>query len=373
MENHRRTNNTPGGRGSRRAVLLVALLAFLPGCMSMGWPRQGMDFGERLQPNVTKPVLVARINENADRLQSWRSTASVKVAGALTDASAEIAVERPRNFRMRATSVRGEEADIGSNHERLWFWFRDGGRPEVVTVRHEDVGRVQLPIPFQPDWLMEVLGIVQLDPNQMTLQPVSGNGTMSLISEGVSPGGQPVTRIIDVEPNYGLILAHRLYDAGGLPIASAKLDQHWRDPASGAILPRTIEIDWPQARMSMRLRLGRIEVNPASLPESLWQVPTTSPQLDLSRQLPRPSAAAMPPRPPAAQFAAAPRPHTPAAPSREEPPWDESAVASAVGREPDHDQSAGRARVTIEQTRFLPPRRSPQPILSGPPGRATLY
>lgn len=353
-------------------ILLIVPLVALSGCMGLGWSRPGVDFGERLQPNVTKSVLVARINENVVRLHSWRSTdVKIRVAGVPVELSAQVAVRTPRNFRLRATSVMGEEADIGSNAERLWFWMRRGGRPEVITVRHDDVGRVRLPIPFQPDWLMEVMGVIPLDESQFVMHPNGPDGTLSLVGEGVSPTGEPITRTIRVEANYGLVLGHSLH-IGDRTVATATLSDHRSDPVSGVILPHRIQIDWPQAQTSMTLRIGRIEVNPdLDHAASLWQIPTTYPHLDLSRQLPRPSSDRMPVHQPVSHVPAAMERRTVVTAQLEEPPWAESAVASAPV-EPSRTEPVGRARVTFGASAD-PPQSGWRPAATTQGGRAGRF
>ena len=120
------------GYRTRRLALLLVLLAFVPGCFRK-WGRPTF----RRQPtcvfneNVSKDELIAHLNRYHSQVTAWRCTdASVKVpgpGGVKVPLSANLAVQYPKNIRMRAKSLRGDEADIGSNQERFWFWMRETG------------------------------------------------------------------------------------------------------------------------------------------------------------------------------------------------------------------------------------------------------
>ena len=86
-----------------------------------------------------------RVNTNIDRLWAWRSN-DVRISGQSMPVhlGGQIAVERPRNFRLTAGILgMDEEADFGSNTDWFWFWVKRGsahGQPSYVyQARHEDV------------------------------------------------------------------------------------------------------------------------------------------------------------------------------------------------------------------------------------------
>ena len=39
------------------------------------------------------------------------------------------------------------------------------------------------------------------------------------------------------------------------------------------VVPRRIELEWPEAELSLVIRLKDIEVNPSPIPASTWEVP----------------------------------------------------------------------------------------------------
>src|SRR5579871_3289511 len=151
---------------TRPAQLTLALAAAvmglgLPGCSWVGvrkyWHSNLADARCDLPAQPTATEVVEYLNRNIAKSPSWRCT-EVKISshgsGIPISVRATIAVQQPRNFRMTAESLVGNEVDVGSNNERFWFWVRQGDRA-VYTARHDELHRAKLPIPFQPDWIIE--------------------------------------------------------------------------------------------------------------------------------------------------------------------------------------------------------------------------
>lgn len=248
-----------------------------------------------IESHLSQQALIEHLNNNILGLHSWscnEATISTRPSRYLPmklTLDAQVAVERDKNFRLRAKALGNDEADFGSNAERFWFWMRRNQPSYVFTARHADMPAVgqRLQIPFEPGWIMEVMGVVPLDPNSvMVQQPGKNANTVILLSQQVSPSGEQVRKEIVVDTRWGVILAHRLYDASGQRLAEARLGRHRKEP-SGIIMPHVIELDWPQHQMAMTMELKNIEVNPSHLHETTWQLPEIygSPVFDMARRL----------------------------------------------------------------------------------------
>lgn len=249
-------------------------------------------FGRRAPEFVPPPAqadqwqLVAHLNGNAQRIVAWRcNDATISGKGMPIRLSAQIAVETPQRFRLVASSLTGNEADFGSNDERFWFWMRRSEPKNVFTVTHEDFRRLgpKLQIPFQPDWLMEALGVGQLDAREFRVIHDPQRPLARLIAERLMPDGQTVQRSIVVDVRRGVILEHSLYDAAGRLLAKATLSDHRVLQPSGVTMPHRIDLEWPQADLQLTLAIPRIEVNPPNMPPGTWQIPeiSDSPMVDL--------------------------------------------------------------------------------------------
>jgi hypothetical protein len=253
----------------------------LTGCLR-NWLKRPPALGPELAGNFTQADLLIRVNDNARRLFSWRSSDVTISAGGMSGLagklSAMIAVESPRNFRLMVSSIAGNEADLGSNSERFWFWIRRNEQKNVFTARHDQMHRAKqrLQIPFETDWLMEVLGVIPIDENIVTLVPaLEGQPYHQLVADYLSSDGRRVRRVIDVDRTFGYVRRHSLYDANERLIAQATLEKQQRhDIGEGAavILPHEIHLSWPPAGLKLTLRIGQVEINPTSIPEEIWQL-----------------------------------------------------------------------------------------------------
>ena len=234
----------------------------------------------QLSEDATSTEIIAHINANADRLYSWRSTsASIRAraeGGLPVTLSANIAIARPRQFRLRASLLGANEVDLGSNAERFWFWIRRSEQPYVITVGHKDLPRVrkQLSLPFEPDWLVEALGVSPLAAGEWSVASSRpSQHRLTLVAERRSPRGGRVRRQLVVDTCLGVVSEQALYDESASLIARATLDDHRKDSETGIVVPRRIELEWPEAELSLVIRLKDIEVNPSPIPASTWEVP----------------------------------------------------------------------------------------------------
>ena len=273
----------PDRFGRRVASLALAILlgSFLPGCvaargmMALGH-RDPMAGAPRLK-NVKNPRVedvLAHLNQNTDRVQSWRAN-RVRITADGWSLAGTIAVEKGRHFRLVVTSMRGKEVDLGSNNERFWVWSRDMD-PGFVTCKHEnlELARQQVGIPFEPDWLMQAMGVAPIPTTGVTLQTDPANEQVRLVEHVVSAHGQPLRRTVVVDMKRGgIIVEHSLYDYNGIPIAQAKLSDHRLDKDSGVVLPHRVMIELPQNKMAMTMILGDLQVNPKSIPSVVWEMP----------------------------------------------------------------------------------------------------
>lgn len=270
-------------------ALLILILATALGATGCQWANRfgsARDpFGPKaacsLPPESTKEEIVAYLNKNIlaeegqPGLRGWK-TESAKIRMHGFSASATLQVEAPRNFRLRVSQPLSNTAmlDIGSNSEQFWVWSKDSKERVVLTCRHEDIAstaaHLDLPMPVQPEWLMEVLGVVPLDPNEFRMErEMKGSPFVKLISECHGPTGEPMQRIIQVNACHGLVTLHELRNAEGKVIASASFQGHYHDPETKLVLVKQIRLELPQEKMLLTLELDRIQVNPSVTEDSV--------------------------------------------------------------------------------------------------------
>ena len=272
-----------GGRVCLLLLLWVSALVPSVGCRALCEQVRWCPYCPpecRLSAESTPEQVIAHLNANAERVSSWRSTsASIRAraeGGLPVTLSANIAVARPRQFRLRATLLGSNEVDLGSNAERFWFWIRRSEQPYVITVGHEDLPRVreQLSLPFEPDWLIEALGVSPLAEGEWSVASSRpGQHRLTLVASSQSPRGEPVRRRLVVDTCLGVVIEQSLFDKDSRLIAVAKLSDHRADAETGIVVPRRIELEWPEAELSLTIRLKEVEINPSPIAASTWEVP----------------------------------------------------------------------------------------------------
>ena len=282
---------------SRRLCLLATAACLLgaPGCSTM---RHWMAFSRRaapepcvLAPDATADEIVNTLNDNVTKLYAWRST-DVKITarqnGVPIMLSAVMAVESPRKLRLIVRSIATDEVDLGSNPERFWFWMRRGEPHGILTASYDDVadGRPIGPLPFQPDWLIETLGVVPFSAAdfQMREVPTDQSRRVLFVADQATPQGKRVQRTMLVDACQGVVLEHTLREPSGRLIARAILSNYQREH-SGVRLPHRVDLHWPDSGVDLTLRMGHIDVNPAEISEQTWSMPSypDAPVIDLTR------------------------------------------------------------------------------------------
>jgi hypothetical protein len=261
------------------------------------------------QPVATRPTetptaaaLVAYLNDNARRMQSLdcadldldarQGLQSVGLRGWLV-------CQKPRNFRMGAKVVGNQAVDMGSNDREFWYWISKAEPPYLFHCSYEDFarGQAQMPFPFQPEWIMEALGMAEYGAPE-NYKVAATPTTIELIEETRTSQGTPVRKVTvfsrnPAQGNAPQVTAHILQDAGGKEICSAQISEVQQDRATGAIIPKRVRLVWPVEKMELKMKLDNVTLNQALAEQQATRL-FTRPQLsnvksyDLARGLDNP-------------------------------------------------------------------------------------
>ena len=261
---------------------VITLLSFSSCSLDRFRIRQTQVF----EADVNKTALVEHLNRNilgtesSPGVSAWKtSDAKVQVTGIPFPLPASMAVEAPNNLRIIVTHPisGGQEVDLGSNQDGFWIWTKE--QTEMITCSHEDTSlalqQFEMPIQIQPEWLMEVFGVVPINEADYTLERSSTDEpVVDLVAKKTNPSGQQVERVIRVNTYNGTVDQHLLRNSDGEVIATAKLDKYTKMP-NGTVLPTFVKISWPAAKTEMKISLGHPEVNPPSFAaaHSMWDRP----------------------------------------------------------------------------------------------------
>lgn len=272
---------------NRRTLLALAVLAPLGGCKwleDIRKPTEGKGTGPL--PAVQADQLVTYLNDRSQRLQSLYFddvTVSASERGLpLPALSGSLVAARPRNFRMVGTAKVGAKLDLGSNPDQFWMYIdAPTQKPQFVAASHSDfeAGRARIPggIPFEPDWVMQALGMSTFGPeNQYTPHVDQAARTYTLRWPAKLPNGTAVVRevVFDGDPATGTkpqVKKHVVRDTRGKVIATAEVKQartvplQETDPHTGLQAsvqhPTLVVLRWEEQKFEMELKLKNGKVN----------------------------------------------------------------------------------------------------------------
>ncbi len=293
-----------------RCLVLLGVLT-LSGCQH-NFLVSSQDDLRRLPPQLpSSPTLaqvIAAVNGNSLRIQSF-STSQATISGTgFPPMRASIAFQRPMRLRLRADMPlgTGQAVDVGSNDELFWFWARSNEPSAVYYCRHGQFANspVRRSLPIDPYWLLDALGLAQLDPALPHQGPIATrDGRLEIRTVLPSEQGS-ATKVTIVDARQGVVLAQYLFDTRSQLVTSAIAGHFRRDPLSAALMPTNVEIHTAARAtapaFSLRIDMSNLEINrPIPNAEMLWAMPSfdSAPAIDLcdpARQLP-PAASPGPP------------------------------------------------------------------------------
>ena len=318
---HSARDSNHAGAGSRTAPTLLAptlvVLSLVAGCLlgagcsSTNTRLARLPFLQRqaIPETATTAEICAAVNRNQlgdagqAPLSGWSSDhVRVTFSGLPAALPATLAVRSPRDLRLRIRHPLSgsDKADLGSNAERFWFWSEESG-PHLMTACHADAHLVaqQLQIPFEPDFVIGVLGLQPLQAAQLERRPGASRDVVELAEPIRLPDGHRGERVVRVSLREGVVVGHELRQNGRM-IARADIARWDTHRDTGFKTPAQVRLSWPQSDIAMTLRISQTAVNPRTLSTVHFEMPRRQgvEVCDLSRGLPRDlSMAGSPPAP----------------------------------------------------------------------------
>lgn len=259
----------------------------------------------------TAEQLVNYVNANAARIQTLKCDdldLDAKQGHQPVGLRGWMVCQKPRSFRMGAKVLGKQELDMGSNDNEFWYWIGKAEPPYLVHCSYQDLqaGRVrQMPFPFQPEWVMEALGMSEYAPavredGSQRYQVRATATNLELIEEARSPQGAPIRKVTvffrgQAQGNTPQVTDHILQDATGKEICRAHITAVQGDPrGSGAVIPHKVALTWPAERVELKMTLDGLKVNAPLSPheqQALFKRPNMNnvQSYDLARGLDNPN------------------------------------------------------------------------------------
>lgn len=264
-----------------RKLTLACLGIALCATSGAGCPRQVA----RLNPATptvfvgvpTADQIVKVINDNTQRVHQLQTTGARLTVEGAPGLRASLALDRPLRFRLRGeTAITGTEIDLGSNDELFWVWAKRNDPPDIYFARHAEFSpgaNGVLPVP--PAWLIEALGLVELDPLATYDGPYTA-GAGQLEIRYVTSTPTPLTKVLIVDGQRGTVLEQRVHDLTGQLLAACRMSDYRYD-AAGAALPHKIQVQLPPAQIAFSFEAEGYSVNQLYAdPQALFTIPQIS-------------------------------------------------------------------------------------------------
>lgn len=272
----------------RRWIAGSLLLLVGPGC-HLG-QRQPAPAAPRAEPLVSQvdaqaARFVAQHNRNANLIRSMEAQQlGVTLNGRrlTTHMNGFMAMERDRNFSLELKAMGSSKANIGSNDQEFWFWVDDEDNT-LYTCDYRDLDKCRLAATFQPDWIMEAMGLRPFsDREAKTLSPKPSPtlpGGIVLTQHRPDARGPGFIKETTVNKD-GQITEHRLLDADRKDLAVAKVYSWTKakvvDPAGASegdagseavgntvVVPTSFRLEWKQEkiRLDITIETKRLAIN----------------------------------------------------------------------------------------------------------------
>lgn len=205
-------------------------------------------------------------------------------------------LELPRRLRVKAGVIVDQfGVDVGSNDDIFWVWTKvnlPNQKPAILYASHEDFAnrssQVRGAIPLEPVWLVESLGLIKFQENDVHHGPVaSPEGFLKMYTVRNNPAGK-TTRVTTIHPTQGLVLQQALYDSEDNLIAYTDSKNYKWYADRGIALPEEVVMYMYQGaqRARMVIDFGKFEFDTLfGDPKQMWSIqpPANVQTIDLSR------------------------------------------------------------------------------------------
>ena len=198
-------------------------------------------------PLFTTPPTLNQLSEVINRSRNVQSLQSNSVTVNVNNErtiNTNVTWAREKRFRMTASVAGIAGVDIGSNDEAFWMAIRGGLTKDMYYAKHvEFESQVDRPVlPVSPIWLIQAMGICDLDLSRLVQQPVTrADGLVELTTVEPSPVGN-YTRTLVVDPKYGFSRQVFLRDPTGRLVANAQQSKHEYYSSIQSSLPHQVKV-----------------------------------------------------------------------------------------------------------------------------------
>jgi hypothetical protein len=254
----------------------MATVLGLAGCraLSPGSPSLNLRPG-LAQTSFDLEEFVAERNRNAEAIQSLIARPSIVAAMEKqrpVHVDGKMALERPRNFELSLSHWNDQKGDIGSNSEEFWYWVANKEQPYIYWCRYGELATSDLPVTYQPDWIIEAMGLKPIPADEAGCIRVRKGvepDTTVLSFPPVRDRGEPYTREMVVSDRDRRVRKLRIFSekpraliAEALPTSYQAYPGDTAAPSrTTCYLPSRLKLDWRREQLVLDVTLKDVTVN----------------------------------------------------------------------------------------------------------------
>lgn len=254
----------------RLAALSAVALLTVSGCRTAGVDNLARQAPIAPAASLSAQEIVDEHNRNAERITILQGRPTLSVTGPdgrTFVTGGMLALEQPRNFRLAVKHdlTGGEYADIGSNDERFWYWVRGNKEKLSYYCDYKDLDSTPIDPIFQPDWIVESLGLRVIPDDEakgITVTRGDTPDTLVLTHPPTRFGGDVVVRKMIVQESTRRIVEYRLYSDRMALLAKSSIGQYQKIANAGddagaetVLVPSKLKLEWLKERLSMDVSL----------------------------------------------------------------------------------------------------------------------
>ena len=168
-------------KAARHVLLAMAALG-LGGCVALNRGSLAPKSRPVAERTLDLDQFVAEHNRNADLIQSLEAKPTIAVRSKVMKArpTAGWAWSGRGTSSSSSTHMGQNKANIGSNDEEFWFWVQSDDDRSIYWCNYNDLESSALSVTYQPDWIIEALGLKPITPEEADSHPRSRKPTIRI-------------------------------------------------------------------------------------------------------------------------------------------------------------------------------------------------
>ena len=263
-------------KAARHVLLAMAALG-LGGCVALNRGSINPKPRPVVERTFDLEAFVAEHNRNAESIQSLEAKPTIGMRSKLRSGQGDgkLAMVRPKNFKLEiySSTINRNIANIGSNDEEFWFSIPSRDDPSIYWCKHSELESSALSIAFQPDWIIEAIGLKPITPEEadgIRVERTDDPNSSALLFPPTKSQGETYQRMMIVSNYTRRIKEHRIYEGKGQQtllaqaIVSNYMEFDLEKSESGAFqschLPENVKLEWKKDQLALDVVLRKEDV-----------------------------------------------------------------------------------------------------------------